>query len=328
VAAFAPFLREHGVELDLLPAATESEYATIASAASPARKLAVLSGSAARAVRRRRPDHDLLLVQRLRFLSPLPGLDPPRHLDAYDFDDALFLRADGAINRRFQWAKQESRRWLAYVRRASLTIAGNAFLAEKAREHSRRVEVVPSCVDPTRQGVHSHAGAESVRIGWIGSRTTSQYLRAVMPALERLNAARPRATLVLVGADPALKAPWLEHRSWSLADEERNLASFDVGIMPLPDNDWGRGKCGYKLLQYFAAGIPAVASPVGVAPELIGSDRGLLASSEEEWARALQMLVADVEERRQRGALARTFVERHYSYQRWAPELASLLRSL
>ena len=146
--------------------------------------------------------------------------------------------------------------------------------------------------------------------------------------MEQLNRNRLRAILVLVGADPTIRAPWIEHRPWSLVTENNDLASFDIGIMPLPDTEWARGKCGYKVLQYFAAGVPAVASPVGVTPELIGQDRGMLAASPEDWRVALEQLIADAEERGQRGAAARQFAERHYSYQRWAPELARLLRSV
>jgi hypothetical protein len=125
-----------------------------------------------------------------------------------------------------------------------------------------------------------------------------------------------------------LRASWIEHRPWSLATEAADLASFDIGIMPLPDTDWARGKCGYKILQYFSAGVPAVASPVGVNSELIGSDRGLLAASTTDWHSALERLIDDAAERRERGAAAREFVEREYSYQRWAPELAALLHSV
>ncbi len=98
--------------------------------------------------------------------------------------------------------------------------------------------------------------------------------------------------------------------------------------MPLPDTEWARGKCGYKLLQYFAAGVPAVASPVGVNPGLIGTERGRLASTTEEWQAELSGMIDDVDERRERGTAAREFVVREYSYQRWAPELAAMLREL
>lgn len=328
IAAFASFLRQHGVALEHYPTLTDAGYEILSSQASVARKSAVLAAATSRAVLRRRPQHDLLLIHRLRLMNPLPGLDPPRRVDVYDFDDALYLGSPSSVNRRFHWAKQEARRCVEYLRRSRLAIAGNSFLADHARQYARRVEVVPSCVDPGRQNLHAHHDVDVVTVGWIGSQTTSAYLARVLPAFERLNAHRLRAKLVLVGADPALSAPWIEHRPWSLATENRDLAVFDIGIMPMPDTDWARGKCGYKVLQYFAAGVPAVASPVGVAPGLIGRERGVLAASSDDWRVALERLIADAAERRERGATARAFVERHYSYQRWAPELAEMLRSV
>lgn len=328
IAEFAPFLRPHGVALSYSPTLTDDEYLRLSSPGSALRKSAVLVKATSRTVVRRQPDHDLLLMHRLRLLNPLPTFDPPSHVDVYDFDDALFLGSTASANRRFRWAKQEARRWGEYVRRSRLVIAGNAFLADHARQHARRVEVVPSCVDPARQDLHVHQEGDVAIVGWIGSQTTSAYLPMILPAMKRLNRGRLRAKLVLVGADPTITAPWIEHRPWSLATENTDLASFDIGIMPLPNTEWARGKCGYKVLQYFAAGVPAVASPVGIAPELIGQDRGMLAASPEDWCAALERLIADVQERRQRGAVAHAYVERHYSYQRWAPELAILLRSV
>jgi glycosyltransferase involved in cell wall biosynthesis len=147
----------------------------------------------------------------------------------------------------------------------------------------------------------------------------------VLPVFAALGS---RVKLVVVGADTGVRAPWIEHRPWSLEREPHELAEFDIGIMPLPDTEWAKGKCGYKLLQYFSASVPAIASPVGVATEFVGSERGLLASTPEEWRSTLARLVNDAEERRERGVAARAFVERDYSYRRWAPELAELLRSL
>jgi glycosyltransferase involved in cell wall biosynthesis len=327
VATFEPFLAPHGVRLSFHPALTTAQYRTLSSPTSAVRKAFVLAASSTRAARSD-PAHDLLLIHRLRFMTPLPGVDPPRRLDVYDLDDALFLSSPSPLNRRFQWAKQEARRCIEYMRRARLVVAGNTFLATKAREYAGRVEVVPSCVDPSRQPLRAHGSADVVNIGWIGSHTTSVYLEPVLPVFARLNQHRLRARLVVIGGDPKLRADWIEHRPWSLETEGADLASLDIGIMPIPDTDWARGKCGYKLLQYFAAGVPAVASPVGVNTDMVGRDRGILASSPEEWYHAVDQLIGDAEERRQRGQAARAFVERDYSYQRWAPELAGLLRSL
>jgi glycosyltransferase involved in cell wall biosynthesis len=123
-------------------------------------------------------------------------------------------------------------------------------------------------------------------------------------------------------------ADWIEQRPWSLRRQADDLAEFDIGVMPLPDTDWARGKCGYKLLQYFAAGVPAVASPVGVSRTLLGDERGIPASTQDDWHAALDQLTRSATERAERGAAARKFAEREFSYQRWAPELASLMQSL
>jgi glycosyltransferase involved in cell wall biosynthesis len=327
VASFVPFLSSHGIELRYRPTLSDDEYALLSSGAPAARKALVLASATARAARHRRSE-DLWFVHRLRLMSPFPGLDPPRALDAYDIDDALFIGSANPVNRRFGWAKQEARRCVECLRRARLVTAGNSFLAGEARRYSRWVEVVPTCVHPARQPLRIHRQDEVVNVGWIGSPTTSAYLDAVVPAFAKLNARRLRAKLVVVGGHRRLQAAWIEHRPWSRDGEPSDLASFDIGIMPLPDTDWARGKCGYKLLQYFSAGVPAVASPVGVSAELVGTDRGLLATTPDEWFAALDELISDVDGRRERGAAARAFVEQRFSYERWAPELAGLFRSL
>lgn len=328
IEGFAPFLAPEGAELRHAPTLTEREYAVIQSGASTARKAGVLARSCVRLAARGEGEHDLRLVHRMRSLVPLPGLDPPRRLDVYDFDDALFLGSISQANARYGWVKREAATWVAYLRRARLVLAGNPFLAQRASEHARRVEIVPSCVDPAAQPLRAHAAADPVTIGWIGSRSTSAYLAEVLPAFERINRQRVRARLVLVGAAGEFAVPWIERREWSLASQATDLASFDVGIMPLPDHEWARGKCGFKLLQYFSAGVPAIASPVGVARSMVSTQRGALASSVDDWERALEALISDPGMRREQGAAARAFVERDYSYQRWAPELAGLLRSL
>jgi glycosyltransferase involved in cell wall biosynthesis len=333
LAGFVPHLEAHSVDLRYESTLSEGEYDVINSEAGPLRKATVLGRATARLIAgRARPEaNELLLVHRLRFLAPIPGLEPARRVDAYDFDDALYLGSILRSNRRFGWLKREGERWLSYVRRARVVVAGNSHLAERAREHASVVEVIPSCVDPERQPRREHRDEEVVTIGWIGSRSTVDQLRTVFPAIAALNEGEVRVRLVLVGAEGlALRAPWLERRPWSLDSEPRDLASFDIGVMPLPDSEWTRGKCGYKLLQYFSAGVPAVASPVGVNRRIVGAggERGLLATTDDEWKAALGELIRDHRVRAEMGARARSFVEREYSYQRWAPELAALLADL
>lgn len=333
IAAFVPHLLDHGIALRFRPNLTDAEYRAVASDAGPIRKALELGRASGRLIARRlgRPEEGPLLIHRLRFLLPLPGFEPASSPDAYDFDDALYLGSVLASNRRFRLLKREAEHWLAYVRRARLVIAGNANLAERAREHARRVEIIPSCVDPSAQPVREHRAREVVTIGWIGSRSTADDLRTVLPVVDQLNRKGVTARLVLIGAGPLeFTAPWLEQRPWSQGTEAAELAELDLGIMPLADTEWTRGKCGYKLLQYFSAGIPAVASPVGVNTRIVGErkERGLLATTAEEWSASLEELVRDHRARAEMGAAARGFVETEYSYQRWAPELAALLSEL
>lgn len=327
VVSFSPFLSEHGVDLSHRPMLREDEYAQLVGASSVPRKAAILTRSALRAACLNTGD-GLLLVHRLLLLTPLPGVDPPRRLDVFDFDDDLLTGKPADAHRRFQWTKQEGRRALSCIRKARLVLAANPSLAASARHYSQNVEVIPSCVDPEVQPMRVHADQEVVTIGWIGSHTTAEYLAPVLPVLARLKDRGNRIRLVVVGGDPRVQTDWIEHRRWTLQRQPADLASFDIGIMPLPNTQWTQGKSGYKILQYFSAGVPTVASPVGVNAQIVDDERGLLATSESEWEAALSFLIGDVDARRKMGAAGRAYVEREYSYQRWAPELASLLRSL
>jgi len=316
----------HGVELSYLPSLTSAEYRVVTSAAPPAVKALTLGRAAARLARRRVPRAALRLVHRLRFPVGLPGGDPG--LDVYDFDDALPLGTVGSSNGRFAWAKREAQRSIRYLGAARLVLAGSPYLADLASRHAARVEVVPSCVDPAAQPTRAHEDVEVVTVGWIGSRSTTPHLEEKLGIFERLTAAGVQVRLVAVGAETTFAAPWFSARPWSLAREPEDLAGFDIGIMPMPDDPWTRGKCGYKALQYLAAGVPVVASPVGVARGIVGPDRGRLAETPAEWEAAIRELAADTSARRELGANGRRLAMTEYSYARWAPELAALLLSL
>jgi glycosyltransferase involved in cell wall biosynthesis len=305
---------------------TPDEYRLLIGAGSKLQKLRTLVRSAARGSLLRRSEN-LLLVHRLLLLTPVPGIDPPRSLDIYDFDDALHIGSAGASNRRFQWTKQEARRSTVSMARARLVIAANPTLADFARRHNGRVEIVPSCVDPDSQPLHAHADGP-LTVGWIGSHTTVSYLAPLLPVIARLSGLGQAIRLVVVGADTGVREPWIEHRGWSPETQADDLASFDVGVMPLPDTPWTQGKAGYKILQYFAAGVPAIASPVGVNRSMVAEGRGIAATSPEEWEAALLEMLDSSTARAERGRAARQYVKQNYSYQRWAPELATLFQSL
>jgi glycosyltransferase involved in cell wall biosynthesis len=328
IVGFRESLRAHDVELSFVSTLTSNEYARLSAPGSTFGKMRLVAKAGTRVPWRTRAG-ELRMVHRLGAPIPIPSLEPPARLDLYDFDDALYLGSIGDANRLGAPLKREAARWRAFVRRARTVIAGNAHLASRAREETNtRVEVIPSCINPDHYRPHSHEDARPVTLGWIGSSSTAGYLTEVLEACDRLGAKRRDFRLLVVGGAVDHSAPWLEVRPWSPDRMAADIAEFDIGLMPLPNTEWARGKCGYKLLQYFAAAVPAIASPVGVAPALIGSDRGLLAATPEEWVGAIEQLAGEAPVRTEVGANGRALVARDYSYSRWAPELASLMKEL
>lgn len=243
-----------------------------------------------------------------------------------DLDDAIFHRYDRHPLRLVRTAL--GGKIDAVMRRAALVIAGSSYLADRARSAgARRVEVIPTVVDLTRYpAAPPKADADPIVIGWIGSPKTAPYLRPV----ERLLSRMPGISCVAIGAreDQVAGGPFLA-RPWSEATEVELLRGLDIGIMPLPDEPWTRGKCGYKLIQYMACGLPVVASPVGANADIVRhGETGFLASTEGQWAEALARLVAQAHLRRRMGSAGRQRVQSEFSLQVLAPRLEGLLRSV
>lgn len=247
-----------------------------------------------------------------------------------DLDDAWFhrygLHRSGAVRTLL------GRKLEALAGKARLVIAGNDHLAQWARDSgAREVLVLPTVIDLERYPppVPPPPG-QPFTIGWMGSPSSAPYLDLVAPALARLAG---RARLLLVGAhgaQPASLPPGLavEHAPWREDAEAALLARFDAGIMPLTDGPWERGKCGYKLIQYMAAGRPVVASPVGVNTTLVrDGENGFLAADLAGWAAALERLAGNPELRARLGAAGRRLVEERYCLQAVTPRLAEALRA-
>jgi len=234
----------------------------------------------------------------------------------FDFDDAILFR-DSARRNPHSW--QRRMRFRRMVGGARRVIAGNAYLADLAARYAapHRVTVIPTTVDPGEYPAAEEDGgpAEPI-IGWIGTRSNLMYLEAVAPALARVarrGGPRPRLKLV---CDGFVDVPGIEviRKPWSRRDEAADLRSFQVGIMPLPDDPWTRGKCACKILQYFAAGVPVVCSPVGANAEVVEEGRnGYFARTEDEWASRIEALLADGEKRRRFGKAGWETVEKRYS---------------
>jgi glycosyltransferase involved in cell wall biosynthesis len=218
------------------------------------------------------------------------------------------------------------------MKNAEIVIAGNDYLAERAiKTGARQVEYLPSVVDVSQYEIKDWGKNDDIfKIGWIGSPVTVPYLNVIHDTLNELNK-ESKIQLVLVGAGESLifpnipteKIPWNENIELSISQK------FDVGIMPLPDGPFERGKCGYKLIQYMAGGIPVVASPVGVNQQIVEPGvNGYLANSMDDWLTALRSLRDDPQKRYSMGNAGRQKAEKLYNLQVTAPKLLELLLSV
>jgi glycosyltransferase involved in cell wall biosynthesis len=241
----------------------------------------------------------------------------------YDLDDANYLlyRYKGPTPRLPFMAHKID----GLIRGAETVLAGSETLAAYTRGLNGVTKVLPSVVDTERYRVAPQSSKDHVVIGWIGSPTTAHYLDALANPLARLALHAKIRLRVVGGTAPVIPGVITEEVSWSEWDEVRLIQSFDVGIMPLHDDLWSRGKCAFKLIQCMACGVPVVASPVGANCEVITADCGFLASDDSDWFQALRTLVSDESLRRSMGQAGRERVERHYSLAVAAPQLAAVL---
>lgn len=243
-----------------------------------------------------------------------------------DYDDAIFHRYD--LHRSLAVRRALGRKVDHVMARANLVTAGNEYLAERAHAAgAKRVEIVPTVVDLEAYHVAHKPDDATPTIGWIGTPSTwNEYMESLMPTFTSA-AADGGARVVAVGAGKAASPhPLLDIVTWSEETEVTQIQAMDIGVMPLADTPWARGKCGYKLIQYMACGLPVIASPVGVNSEIVEHGvNGFLASTELEWRQALDRLLEDAGLRRRMGIEGRRKVERRYSLQKWAPRLVNLL---
>ena len=243
----------------------------------------------------------------------------------FDFDDAVLFR--DSYDPRGPHCRKRAGRFSRTVRLADAVIAGNDFLADCAlRSGARpdRVHVIPTCVDPALYPDQPAAPAEEGRLGldlvWIGSSSTLQGLEQKRELWERIGRSVAGVRLrVICDRFPSFEAMPVVAVPWSSATEAAELAAGDVGVSWVPDDLWSRGKCGLKVLQYQAAGLPVLANPVGVQAEMIAPGRnGMLADTDDDWVEAVQLLAKRPEERRRMGAEARRTLEADYSVGAWA----------
>jgi glycosyltransferase involved in cell wall biosynthesis len=294
----------------------------------------VVAGSARRVASLARAGRtaDLILVHREAFpLGQRIGLAAIKRFAGpvvYDYDDAMFVpqrRGRGLL----AWAENPGAP-AEVMGISSMVLAGNEYLAAYARRFARRVIAFPTCIDTDYFRPTQRPTGAMCRVGWIGSHTTAKYLESLRPVLERV-AADHRFELTVVGSQRPIhvEGAQVRHSAWALEHEVRQFQACDIGIYPLWEDPWTRGKCGFKAIQFMACGVPVVAAAIGVNREIIEDGvNGFLASTEAEWEEKLGLLLTDPGLGRKLGAAGRQTVEERYSLRAQGPVLVESLRSV
>jgi glycosyltransferase involved in cell wall biosynthesis len=253
---------------------------------------------------------DVVLVLRKTLPWPLLRLlrCAARRL-VFDYDDAIFCNTDGSFS------ATRRARFAAMVQASDGVLAGNAFLASHAVQCGASATLIPTALDPARYRVTADKPLQTLDLVWIGSRSTRKYLAEAMPALADAAAQLGQLRLKII-ADFDLPGQGIATLpvAWREETEAQELASAHIGIAPMRDDDWSRGKCALKVLQYMAAGLPVISSASGANAEIVrDGDNGLLAATPQDWATGIARLGADADLRERMGASGRALVEADYS---------------
>lgn len=263
-------------------------------------------------------DYELVVIEQQVFPYLPPFMDKilkvlNKHI-IVEFDDAIFLTHPGKIP--------------AVIKMSNTVIVGNNFLRDYAAKFSKKVVVVPTVIDIMRYPLHCHASEKRIMICWIGLAYNIHYLKEIGEVLRKLSMKHKVCLMIISNKYIKIDGVEVLFRKWSYEAEVEELQRSDIGIMPLIDDDWSRGKCGLKLLQYMAAGLPSVASPVGENKEIIlDGENGFLASRDDEWYEKLLRLCEDHELRRRLGLAGRKTIQERYSIDIWAPRLVEVYKS-
>jgi glycosyltransferase involved in cell wall biosynthesis len=233
-----------------------------------------------------------------------------------DFDDSIWLSDVSNGNRSLAWLKRPSKT-PRVIALSQMVLVGNQYLADYALQYNPNVNVVPTTIDTDYYLPAPRQEQWPVCIGWTGSSTTLKHLSLAVPLLQQLRQKYGDKVCFRVISDEPLEADiaGMEYVPWQRATEVRDLQAIDIGIMPLPNDAWARGKCGFKGLQYMALEIPAVMSPVGVNTEIItDGQNGFLAKDQDEWFEKMCRLIESPALRRELGQKGRQTVLARYSF--------------
>jgi glycosyltransferase involved in cell wall biosynthesis len=273
---------------------------------------------------------DVVVLHQIKLSAPEARLFAAftRH-SVFDVDDAIYVRKPRRLGDAPDESPWRKRKFAATCRWVDEVAAGNDVLAGVARASARAVTVLPTSID-TAAYLPTAAADDPPTIAWIGSPENLIYLEMIRPALARLTIRHPTLKMrIICSRFPVWPEVNVECIAWSSATEAKSLAEAHIGVMPLTDDAWSRGKCAFKLLQYMAAALPCVASPVGANTEaVIDGVNGFHARSAEEWERSLESLIVSPELRARFGAAGRAHVESRYSMRAYRERYLHLLERL
>jgi len=330
-----PLLRERGVDITFASFEDEELHALLYKRGMMGKKLQLVTRGLGRRLSlvRKVKDYDLVYILREAAL-----LGPPvfERLIAqsgvpvvFDFDDAIFVSYRSPSNGYLSYLKFASKT-KTICRISSHVMVGNPYLAEYARQVNDRVTVIPTTIDTEKYRVPERKEKTGPPvIGWTGSYSTVQHLDTMRGALKRL-AEKESFRLRVIGT-PAYECPPVdvEAMPWRAETELDDLSEIDIGMMPLPDDRWSKGKCGLKALQFMALGIPTICSPVGVNTDIIQDDQnGFIAGTEDEWVDRLTRLLRSAELRQRLGQAGRATVEEKYSAITQTPRVYEIFKSV
>ena len=249
----------------------------------------------------------------------------------FDFDDAIFLTSSSKPNSFIERFKNPIKT-AKVIKLSSHIIAGNDYLANFAGKYNHRVSVIPTPIDTDKYLPLKSKNNEKkeVVIGWIGSITTASFLNILKNVFIVLSYRFPAIKFKIVGAEfNGSEKLDVINKVWRLNEEINDLQDFDIGIMPVPDNEWTKGKCGFKAILYMSMGIPCICSPVGMNKQIISDGiNGFLSFSEKEWIEKLSILIKNPEERREIGIRGRKTVKEHYSLAVNIPKYLAVIKKV
>lgn len=334
IEQWEPILRESGVEITYAPFETDELRSVLYSGGKIFEKIGGVTKSLKRRTDELRQisDFDLVYVFREAALLGPPWFERKIARSGvpmvFDFDDAIFYSYKSPSNGYLSYLKFPGK--IAEICRLSTHVmAGNQFLADYALENNNHVTIIPTTIDTDKYTlVERSEEPDIVTIGWSGSFSTVQHLDTIRDFLQEL-AKTEQFRLCVIGT-PTYKLPDVdvEAMQWRSTTEIEDLSRIGIGLMPLPDDNWSKGKCGLKALQYMALEIPTICSPVGVNSTIIkDGENGFLAESREDWIEKIKLLIHLPELRQKLGRAGRETVECEYSAKVVAPQVLEVFRS-